>query len=93
MSTGLRIWLKPNTQYPRPPIASGESLNQTTTKITTNREALTANLEYKIDTNQAQFFTDPKSPTNPNYKYGKRDPAKDSYERYAKNMIAKILNS
>jgi hypothetical protein len=81
------------SQYPRPPIDSGESLDETTTKVTTSYANLTANLEYKIDTNQAQFFTDPKSPENPNFKYGKRDPAKDSYDRYFKNMLGKILNS
>lgn len=79
--------------YAKKPYDTGESLQKTTTKVTTSYQDLTANLSYKIDTLQSVFFTNPKSPANPNYKYGDRNPPKDSYEKHFKPLLNKILNS
>ena len=79
--------------YSKRPVDTGESLAKTSTEVKVNYSKMTANLLYKIDTPQSVFFTDPKSPQNPNFKYGKRNPAKDSYEKHFKTLLTQILNS
>jgi hypothetical protein len=96
------------SSYNKHPIATGESREETKTTVKTDLRSLTANLEYKIGNDSGTrakvwkngavddysiFFLEPQSPKNPNYKYGKRNPMKDSYEKHFKEMLNTILNS
>lgn len=94
--------------YAKQPVATGDSLAQTTSEVTADMSTLAANLKYivgKDDLTRARtwatghvddyaiFFMDPQSPRNPNFKYGARNPLKDSYEKHMKSLLSQIINS
>jgi hypothetical protein len=77
-------------EYPKQPVDTGASLSKTSAKLTATGTG--ANLQLKIDTSYSSFFADPQSSRNSNFKYGKRNPLKDSWEKHSSQLVSRIIN-
>ena len=89
---GTRTIRRAYNFFPKRPVDTG--LSQRSSDMTLVRQSpLLFVLSFLVNTDYALAFLQPKSPSNPNFKYGPRDVRQKAAELMVKDTIPRVLSS